>query len=49
MLTVLSGNSGAAAVTVSVLGGAEILRVHDVAAMVDVVKVVDQLRTNRTA
>jgi dihydropteroate synthase len=34
----------AAAVTASVLGGAHIVRVHDVAAMRDVVRVADALR-----
>jgi dihydropteroate synthase len=35
----------AAAVTASVLLGAHIVRVHDVAEMVDVVRVADALRT----
>ena len=43
----LFGTAGAVALLAD--QGVEILRVHDVAAMVDVVKVVDQLRTNRTA
>jgi dihydropteroate synthase len=37
----------AAAVTASVLAGAHIVRVHDVAAMRDVVRVADRLRADR--
>jgi dihydropteroate synthase len=36
--------AGAAAVTASILAGAHIVRVHDVAAMADVVRVADAVR-----
>jgi dihydropteroate synthase len=38
----------AAAVTAAVLGGAHIVRVHNVVAMVPVVRVADSLRTHST-